>query len=224
MDDIATEGPNQFEMLMLSSIPKDVFMALEDAYRDGDKKGRASAADFAAGHRASAVGGNRHFALNEAFHTAFTVHGGNPSPLKGNKVVTARFGIFNIARLNVPGHKWVDLRRSKTREKLAEVNLSLQRRYVQGDLFAKQPGNVLNATLFILGVMNGLDSNGVSQLTNVMVAAPAPNMESWLYVMPLSRILALYDIPEQPKQLDNAKPVLKGIAHKKQSGDDQRNQ
>lgn len=224
MNAIPFDGPSEFEKLIVNNIPKDVFMALEDAYHDGDRKGRASGADFAKGHRASAVGSNRHFALNETFHTALTVHGGNPPPLKGNKVVIGRIGIFNIARLNVPNHKWVNLDRGKARPQLAAINVSLQQRYMQPDFFAPQTGEVSNATLFILGMMDGLDSNGLTQLTTVLVAAPSPDLKSWLYIQPLQRIKALYEIPEQSKQPDNAKPVFKGVVRKKQSGDDQRNQ
>lgn len=215
------EAPTEFEKLILKNVPKDVFMALDDAYRDGDEKGRALGAAFAKGHRPTAAGMNKHLALQEAFHTAFFVHGGNPPPLKGNRVVTAQFGIVTMARLNVPGHKWVDWSRSKTRVTLAEFNLAPERRYMQSDFFAQQPVEVSKVTLFVLGVMDGVDSNGLTQLTAVMIAAPAPDLSRWLYLKPLSRLVELYNIPEQLQQPDNVKPTLKK-AHKKQSGDDQR--
>lgn len=215
------EAPTEFEKLILENVPKDVFMALDDAYRDGDEKGRTLGAAFAKGHQPTAVGMNKHLALQEAFHTVFTVHGGNPLPLKGNRVVTAQFGIVTLARLNVPGHKWVNWSRSKTRATLAEFNVAPERRFMQSDFFAQQPVDVSKVTLFVLGVMDGVDSNGLTQLTGVMIAAPAPDLSRWLYLKPLREVLGLYEIPAQLQQPDNVKPKLKK-AHKKQSGDDQR--
>ncbi len=219
---IRFEGQAQLEQLIVANIPKDAFMALEDAYRDGDRKGREYGARFALGHRRSAGGQNKHFALNETIFTALEAHGANPTPLRGNRVVVGRLGKFNVARLNVPGHKWVDLHRGKTRPQLAKINTAIARRFVQEDLFAKPDGEISEATLFILGVMDGQDENGLSQLTTVMVALPAPDLQSWLYIQPLSKILALYEVAEPVVQPDNAKPVLKRVP-KKKTGDDKRN-
>lgn len=222
MSSIPLEGQAQLEKLIVANIPKDAFMALEDAYRDGDRKGREYGARFACGHRRSAGGQAKHFALNETMFVALEAHGANPTPLRGNRVVVGRLGKFNVARLNVPSHKWVDLRRGKTRPQLAKINTAIERRYVQSDLFAKPNDEISEATLFILGVMDGQDENGLSQLTTVMVALPAPDLRSWLYVQPLSRILALYEVPASVVQPDNVKPVLKNVRTKK-TGDDQRN-
>ena len=216
------EGQAQLEKLIVANIAKDAFMALEDAYRDGDRRGREYGARFAPGHRRSAGGQDKHFALNETMFVALEAHGANPTALRGNRVVVGRLGKFNVARLNVPGHKWVDLRCGKTRPQLAKINTAIERRYVQNDLFAKSDGEISEATLFILGVMDGQDENGLSQLTTVMVALPAPDLRSWLYIQPLSKILALYEAPETVVQPDNAKPVLKSVPNKK-TGDDQGN-
>lgn len=222
MSSILSASQAQLEKLIVANIAKDAFMAFEDAYRDGDRRGREYGARFASGHRRSAGGQDKHFALNETMFVALEAHGANPTALRGNRVVVGRLGIFNVARLNVPGHKWVDLRRGKTRPQLAKVNTAMERRYVQSDLFAKQDGDISEATLFILGVMDGLDENGLSQLTTVMVALPAPDLRSWLYIKPLSNILALYDIPELVAQPDNAKPVLRSTPIRK-TGDDKGN-
>lgn len=222
MSSISFEGQGQLEKLIVESIPKDALMALEDAYRDGDKKGREHGARFAFGHRRSAGGQAKHFALNEAVFAALQAHGANPTPLRGNRVVVGRLGKFNIARLNVPGHKWVDLSRGKTRPQLAKINTSIERRYVQNDMFAVPDGEISEATLFILGVMDGQDENGLSQLTTLMVALPAPDLRSWLYIRPLTTILSLYDEPVPVVQPDHAKPVLKSGRIKK-TGDDQGN-
>jgi len=74
----AIEGQAQLEKLIVANIAKDAFMALEDAYRDGDRKGREYGARFAPGHRRSAGGQDKHFALNESMFVALEAHGANP--------------------------------------------------------------------------------------------------------------------------------------------------
>jgi hypothetical protein len=219
MSTIPAVDKNELEKLIITHIPRDALMACEDAYYSGDLKGRLHSALFLSGHRSSAAGQNKHFFINESFHEALHAHGAEPTPLLGTRLVIGRFGIFNIARLNVPGHKWVNLRRSATRKKLAELNTHIERKYVQGDLFLA-PRDVSQGTIFILGVMDGLDENGVAQLTQVMVALPAPNMKSWLYISAMADFLKLYDQPIPVSQPDKAIPTLK-VQPKKQSNDDQ---
>lgn len=215
------EGRAELERLIVGNIPRDALMACEDAYYAGDAKGRAHSAAFELGHRPSAAGQVKHFFTNEAIYEAFEAHGAEPSPLKGTKLVVGRFGIFNVARLNVPGHKWVSLRRSATRKKLAELNQAIETKYVQGDLFA-EAREVSAGTLFILGVVDGIDSNGIAQLTQVMVALPAPDMKSWLYISTMADFVKLYDQLDASVQPDNAIPKLKKQP-KKQTGNDQGN-
>lgn len=214
-------GQKELEKLIVQNFPRDALMACEDAYYGGDEKGRMHSAIFASGHRPSAAGQVKHFHTNEAFHEALLAHGGEPSPLRGTRLVIGRFGIFNVARLNVPGHKWVNLRRSATRQKLAELNLIIERKYVQEDFFTGER-EVTGGTIFILGVVDGIDSNGIAQLTQVMVALPAPDMKSWLYIRTMADVLKLYDQIDTAGQPDNALPKLKKQP-KKQIDDDKGN-
>lgn len=224
MRDEHSDGLKELEQLIISHIPRDVLMACEDAYYDGDSKGRLQASDFAPGHRPSAGGHVKHFHINEAFHEALLAHGADPTPLRGTKLVVGRLGAFNIARVNVPSHKWVNLGRSSTRKALAELNRSIEREFVQGDLFSIAPGGAIPSvgTIFIVGVMDGVDANGLAQLTDVMLALPAPNMKSWLYKKSIDEFLALYDHLDSVAQPDNAQPKLK-THPKKQTGNDQGN-
>lgn len=221
MSATSNTGRRELEQLIIQHVPRDFFMACEDAYYDGDERGRAQSAAFAEGHRPSAAGQVKHFRINEAFHEALDAQGAKPTPLKGTRLVVGRLGIFNIVRLNVPGHKWVKLGRSATRKALAELNDSIERKYIQPDFFidAAEP---TGGTLFILGVMDGVDENGVAQLTQVMVALPAPDMKSWLYISTVSDFISLYDQAGARDQVDNAQPKLK-IQPKKQTGNDQGN-
>lgn len=208
----------ELEQLIMHHVPRDFFMACEDAYYDGDKTGRLRATTFAEGHLPSAAGQVKHFSINETFFEALKAQGAEPSPLKGTRLVVGRQGIFNIVRLNVPSHKWVKLRRSATRKALAEINLNIKRKYVQPELFddAVEP---TGGTIFILGVMDGVDESGIAQLTQVMVALPSPDLNSWLYKSTISDFVSLYDQAAYTTQLDNALPTLK-IQPKKQTGND----
>lgn len=222
MPNAPTRSLKELERLITSQIPRDLFMACEDAYHNGDEKGRRLASSFGKGHRPSAAGHVKHFYINEAFHEALQVHGADPAPLRGTQLVIGRVGIFNIVRLNVPGHKWVNLRRSATRTALAELNDIIEQKYVQSDFFTIA-GEPTGGTIFILGMMDGIDVNGVAQLTQVMLALPAPDMKSWLYTSTISNFVDLYDAEVPSVQLDNALPKLK-IQPKKQTGNDQGNQ
>lgn len=222
MTSFETKGQKALEKLIAQHIPRDAFMALEDAYFDGDEKGRRQGREFARGHKRSAAGSIKHFCTNETVHEALLIHGANPSPLRGTSLVRGRLGIFNIVRLNVPGHKWTNLRRSSTRAALAELNEHIQRKYVQSDFFT-EAGDVAEATLFVLGVMDGEDENGLAQLTQCMVALPASDMRSWLYLKTMAEFLTVYETTTS--QADNAVPKLKGAQQKKGTGtkDDNRN-
>ena len=208
----------KLEQLIIEHVPRDVFMACEDAYYDGDETGRVQSAGFAKGHRPSAAGQIKHFRINEAFYEALEAQGAEPTPLKGTRLVIGRLGIFNIVRLNVPGHKWVSFRHSVTRRALAELNDNIKLKYVQSDMFA-DAADPTGGTIFILGVMDGLDENGIAQLTQVMVALPAPDMKSWLYKSTVSDFVSLYDQADAVNQIDKAQPTLK-TQPKKQTGND----
>lgn len=223
MPSLSKLGPPELEKLIKENIPRDAFMALDDAYKSGDLKCITHAPLlFSQPHRPSGAGQIRHFFNNETFHEALSVHGASPTPLSGTRLVVGKLGIFNIARLNVPGHKWVRLKTSKSRKQLAQLNEAIENKYVQPGLFDTDRV-VSTGTIFILGVMDGWNAGAkISALTQVMIALPAPNLESWLYIKPLNEFLKLYDLPENNNQQDGAVPTLKAQP-KKQTGNDQGN-
>ncbi|WP_295525208.1 hypothetical protein [uncultured Pseudacidovorax sp.] len=212
-----TKSQKALEELIARHVPRDAFMAFEDAYFDGDKKARLRASEFDRGHRRSAIGSIKHFCNNETFHEALEAHGAKPAPLRSTGLVVGRLGIFNIIRLNVPAHKWTNLRRSSTRASLAELNDQIQRKYVQADFFM-EPCHIGAATLFVLGVMDGQDENGLAQLTQCMVALPSPSLDSWLYLKPMKEFLKVYDRGSPGGQADKAMPKLKTTTRKRKTG------
>lgn len=221
MSPLSTIGVKELEELIMRHIPRDFFMACEDACLNGDEKGRRQATTFAEGHRPSAVGQNRHFFTNEAFYEALLVHDANPTPLRGTQVVIGQLGIFKIARLSVAGHKWASaFKRGSTRKALSQLNTGIELQF-QHDFFATKTQPVIG-TIFIVGVVDGLDELGNAQLTKVNLTLPAPNMQSFLYTREISDFLSLYDQTDNVVQADEAKPKLKEQT-KKQTGNDQGN-
>lgn len=222
MPSASSTGIKRLEKTIIQNIPRDFLMACEDACFNGDLKGRMQATTFAEGHRPSAVGQNRHFFTNEAFYEALLAHDANPTPLRGTQVVVGQLGIFKVARISVAGHKWASaFKRGSTRKLLSQFNTDIERKFVQYDFFAEATEPV-KGTIFIVGVVDGIDENGNAQLTEVMLALPAPNMQSFLYTCTISEFLNLYDQTDNIIQADDAKPRLKNQP-KKQTGNDQGN-
>ncbi len=84
------------------------------------------------------------------------------------------------------------------------------------------PRDLAEGTIFIVGVMDGNDENGIAQLTQVMIALPAPNMKSWLYINTVAEFRQLYDQLDTGGQPDKAVPILK-VQPKKQTDNDNGN-
>lgn len=204
----------------MRDIPRDALMAFEDACFGGDHIGRMRSASYALDHRSRVAGQNKHFAMNEAFHEALAVHGGEPSSLSRSCPVIGRFGIFSIARLNLSGHEWSKLARAGvTRKRLAELNVLIRRKYVQPDLFVTGVEEVHQGAVFIVGLMDGLDANKIPQLTQVMIAVPDPDLKGFLYIKPLREFIQLYDQAQVVAPIDAAIPKLK-VVPKKQTDND----
>lgn len=207
------------DSLIVQNIPLDALRALADAYRAGNEKCLKTAKLFDKGHRSSGAGQNRHFFINEAFHDALAAHGANPTRLCGAKIVTGRFGVLNVARLNIAEHPWSRVKKSKTRKQLASINEVLERQLVQGDMFIEGEEVLKEGTVFIVGLMNGYDADaGISTLTGIRVAIPSADLDGWLYFKSLDEVLKLYTTEEVPDLADldrKAQPVLKkGLAKK----------
>lgn len=192
--------------LLVSNLPRGLVMAVEDALAHGATRGFQTARGMEVGHFPHVVGQMRHFHMNEAFHRALAVNDFEPSPLRGNEVVTARAGIFKIGRFNVPYGLWTRARRSQVRKQMALANRALEP-LVQPSLFEtyERPAT---ATAFFVAVFGSLCSSPEVP-ASICLAVPNGDMTGWLFIEELSAFLTRYDVIASTEQLDLAKPTLK---------------
>lgn len=198
--------------LLVQHIPRDLIMGVEDALLIGAQRGTSAGAGMNPGHRSHAVGQMRHFHMNETFRDALEAAGTNPSQIMGNRVITAKSGIFALGRFNISNGVWNNGRRSRTRREMAMANLSIEP-LVTPDLFdAYQPAS--KATVFFVGVFDRSVQDAAAVPLSIDIAVPDHELKNWLFRMPTTQFLTLYESQEvTEEQLDLAVPFLKpGIA------------
>lgn len=198
--------------LLVQHIPRDLIMGVEDALFIGAQRGTSAGAGMNPGHRPHAVGQMRHFHMNETFRDALEAAGTNPSQIKGNRVVIAKAGIFALGRFNISNGVWNNGRRSRTRREMAMANLAIEP-LVTPDLFdTYQPAT--KATVFFVGVFDRSVQDTAAVPMSIDVAVPDHELKEWLFRMPTTDFLALYESQTiTDVQPDLAVPLLKpGIA------------
>jgi len=194
--------------LLVQHIPRDLIMGVEDALLIGAQRGTSAGSGMNPGHRSHAVGQMRHFHMNETFRDALEAAGTNPTQIKGNRVVTAKSGIFALGRFNISNGVWNNGRRSRTRREMAMANMSIEP-LVTPDLFdAYQPAT--KATVFFVGVFDLSVQDTAAVPLSIDIAVPDHELKEWLFRMPITQFLTLYEsqniTDEQP---DLAVPLLK---------------
>ena len=118
--------------LLVKNVPREVVMGVEDALAVG---AYVAARGMDEGHLPHVVGQLRHFHMNEAFQRALAANGAEPSPIRGNGIVTGRTGVFTLARFNIPEGFWINGRRSRTRKQMSLANMAIEP-LVQPELFS----------------------------------------------------------------------------------------
>ena len=203
----ANEHPT-ISTLLVQHIPRDLIMGVEDALLTGAHRGTNASAGMNPGHRSHAVGQMRHFHMNETFRDALEAAGTNPSQIKGNRVVTAKAGIFALGRFNISNGVWNNGRRSRTRREMAMANLSIEPLVIP-DLFETyRPAT--KATVFFVGVFDRSVQDTAAVPMSIDVAVPDHELKGWLFRMPTTEFLSLYESQTSTDaQPDLAVPTLK---------------
>jgi hypothetical protein len=203
----ANEHPT-ISTLLVQHIPRDLIMGVEDALLTGAHRGTNAGAGMNPGHRSHAVGQMRHFHMNETFRDALEAAGTNPSQIKGNRVVTAKAGIFALGRFNISNGVWNNGRRSRTRREMAMANLSIEPLVIP-DLFETyRPAT--KATVFFVGVFDRSVQDTAAVPMSIDVAVPDHELKGWLFRMPTTEFLSLYESQTSTDaQPDLAVPTLK---------------
>ena len=202
--------------LLVKNVPRGVVMGVEDALAVGAQRAYVAARGMDEGHLPHVVGQLRHFHMNEAFQRALAVNGAEPSPIRGNGIVTGRTGVFTLARFNIPEGFWINGRRSHTRRQMSLANRAIEP-LVQPELFSGyQPPS--DALAFFVACFSGNVNIQPESPVSIQIAVPDRNMRGWLFKEPLEQFLKRYD--QTPvDQHDLAVPKLKKSIGKQQDKD-----
>lgn len=202
--------------LLVRNVPREVVMGVEDALTVGAQRAYMAAQGMDEGHLPHAVGQLRHFHMNEAFQRALAANGLEPSPIRGNGIVTGRAGVFTLARFNIPEGIWINGRRSKTRRQMSLANMAIEP-LVQPEFFSsyRSPSD---AVAFFVACFSGNLSIQPECPVAIQIAVPDRHMRGWLFKEPLEQFLTRYD--QTPLgQHDFAVPKLKTNIGKQQNKD-----
>ncbi len=186
--------------LLMSNIPRDFVLSADELLSAGAKRAWSASAEMHKGHRPSVLGQLRHFHMNEEFSAGLEAAGANPSPIRGNTVVTGTLGIFSIGRFNIKVGVKNNGGRSKTRREMSLANRAVEP-LVQPGLFGDVE-QITQATVFFVGTFGNSDVP-----LSIDIAVPDKNMQGWLFRESLQIFANRYGVvADQP---DNAVPKLK---------------
>lgn len=202
--------------LLVKNVPREVVMGVEDALAVGAQRAYVAARGMDEGHLPHVVGQLRHFHMNEAFQRALAANGAEPSPIRGNGIVTGRTGVFTLARFNIPEGFWINGRRSRTRKQMSLANMAIEP-LVQPELFSGyQPPS--DAVAFFVACFSGSLNIQPESPVSIQIAVPDRYMRGWLFKEPLDEFVKRYD--QMPVgQHDLAVPKLKKNIGKQQDKD-----
>lgn len=209
------EGKEQIGQILSESLPRELLLSFERFYPGALEKAIAIGKSSDPGHRASVVGHNRHFALNEALMHAIDECGIERNPLRGNAILVGKVGVASVARVHMNHGKWDNSRRSKAKVKLCEPNRSVAA-LVQVDWLRPATTDVQAITVFLVTEGDGTESSP----GQVYLAVPDDNMDlrNPVFVEPLSTFIGRYQLSQDVA--DRASPTLKAGIKRKEEPDE----
>lgn len=211
------KASEELPQLLVANLSRELILSVAEALEAGARRAFSSTKGMARGHRASALGGMRHFEMNETFHDALTACDASPSKLVGNKIILGRTGIFQLGRANISVRDpWARMRRSKSRLNSAMINEQIELA-TRPDLF--QPAPLITEGL-VLFVAYFAEAPSPQQETpfRIEVAIPDKSLKSWLYQESVEKVLSYFE-PTVPQE-DKVKPTLKkGVKKQNDSGE-----
>ena len=191
--------------LLLSSIPRDFILGVEEGLRAGAQRGYTASIWMHDGHRPSALGQMRHFHMNEEFSNVLEANGANPLPIRGNRIITGRLGIFTLGRFNTSAGLWNNGRRSRTRREMSLANYAVEP-LVQANLF-EDVRPLTQATVFFVASFSGSLKIQPETPISIDIAVPDKDMRGWLFREPLHSFATRHHVIIN--QVDLAVPILK---------------
>ena len=201
--------------LLLSNIPREVVMGVEEALLAGAQRAYAAARGMNEGHLSSAVGQMRHFHMNEAFQRCLAANSAEPSPIRGNSIVVGRTGIVTLARFNTPIGVWNNARRSYTRRVMSLANEAIEPLVYPGLFHNYVPP--AKATAFFVACFSGSVNVQPEAPISIQLAVPDQHMRRWLFRETVTKFLER-SVEGVTAQEDAAVPVLRKDIGKKKDG------
>lgn len=189
--------------LLVRDLPKDLPHGIYDGFLAAAKRAYNSSKTMNIGHIRNVLGQNRHFELNEAFHTVLNAQELEVSDLKGNKIVQGKVGIWNLARFTANDDKWLSAKRSSLRRELAKLNISIES-LVYSDLFKQDEKPIVGTVFFVTCFSKNLQA-----APQIYLAVCDHQMNNWLFVEEIMAFSNRYEININGQQIDNAIPTLK---------------
>ncbi len=193
--------------LLVKNIPRDLIMGIEEALEIGAQRAYTASLGMDDGHLSSVVGQLRHFNMNESFQRALTISGAEPSPIRGNSIVTGQAGMLKLARFNIKDGIWLNGRRSHIRRQMALANKAIES-LVQPDLFADN-GSPSEAVVFFVACFSGSLTINPESPISIQIAVPDQHMHAWLFRESINDFVKRYDDKPVSQQGDLAIPKLK---------------
>lgn len=192
--------------LIVETLSRDLLLTAEELLEAGARRAYQQAKDASDGHLAHVVGMARHFCMNETFHAALDGNGGNPTPIRGNRLVVGRVGMIQLGRFNIHQGPWYNARRSKQRLVMAEANKAIESLVIQ-DLYDSKPVIApATMTVFFVAVFSSDVKHGEKPIS-IEIAVPDKNMRGWLFREPISLFVRRY--AKEAVQEDKVLPKLK---------------
>lgn len=198
-------GQENIAKILLESIPRELLLNFERHYPSALDRALQIGQSVNKGHRASVVGHNRHFFLNEALMVSLDECEVPHAPLRGNKILIGKVGLAAIARVHMNSGKWDNSRRSKAKVKLCAPN-RLVASMVQIDwLLQQEPQEIAAVTAFLVTEGDGTDANPCQ----AYIVVPDENMDlrNPIFEEPLTVFVRRYQ--HQEVVVDSAQPKLK---------------
>lgn len=198
-------GHEKIAEILLGSIPRELLLSFERHYPSALERALQIGQTVDKGHRASVVGHNRHFFLNEALMASLEECGISHAPLRGNSILVGKVGLTAVARVHMNGGKWDNSRRSKAKVKLCTPNRKVTS-MVQRDWLQEQNSEAIEAvTAFLVTQGDGTDLSPCQ----VYIAVPDENMDlrNPIFAEQLSTFVMRYQQVQNVR--DTAQPKLK---------------
>lgn len=209
-------GQEEIAKILTESLPRELLLSYERLYPSALERAITIGNTAERGHRASVIGHNRHFFLNEALMLAFEECGISHPPLRGNRILVGKVRLASLARVHMNAGKWDNSRRSKAKVKLCAPN-RIVASMVQLDWLQEQyPEPVETFTAFLVTQGDSTDSSPCQ--CYLVIPDETMDFRNPIFAEELTMFIRRYQ--QAQDVLDIAQPKLKASAKRQPRQDE----